>query len=178
MGIGSLPSRSSFEWRNMQIPQGTYQVSECKSRELRERENQQKLREINIDSPDYRWLCSGTGIWGPSRWAGILSVGEEKREFQAEKPAGAKAHKHYSSGPRSGTWSSPMKQRDRMMDRKRMMLVSGSGGRGHGDWLGSYCQGRGVGYRHLGVISFSMVILKAMRKMRRVRKCVCVSVCV
>lgn len=42
---GSLPSRSSLEWRNVQIPQGTYQVSECKSRELRERENQQELRE-------------------------------------------------------------------------------------------------------------------------------------
>ena len=42
---GSLPSRSSLEWRNVQIPQGTYQVSKCKSRELRERENQQELRE-------------------------------------------------------------------------------------------------------------------------------------
>lgn len=61
-----------------------------------------------------------------------------------------------------------------------MMLVSGSEGRGHGDWLGSYCQGRGVAYGHLGVISFSMVILKAMRKMTEKGKemCVCVCVCV
>lgn len=59
-----------------------------------------------------------------------------------------------------------------------MMLGSGSGGRGHGDRLGLYCERQGVGYRHPGVISFRMVILKAMRKTTEKGKEMCACVCV